>query len=115
MDLANCTITSITAPNAPDKGGKITFPSPTTIAVPALLTSPSKKQRVDLAALKLEATAQLRVMKEKLPAGVTIAAGYEIRLTTTAGTSRVLTATDVTDTDWKGLSSYRVFCMEGRK
>lgn len=119
--ISNATITSLIAPGAPDKSGKIVYapPKPPDLTVRAALCEPTHGQRIAMGAMLKDVTAVLYVLKSAL-AGTRPAPGYEVRVKIDGGDDRsgaqVLIAEIVRDYEKAGgLAHYQIFCREGRK
>jgi hypothetical protein len=113
VNLRNCTITGITAPNPPSTGGKVTWPAATPISVRGLHAGITQQQVNTLGQRIKDATAMVVVMKNELPAGVRPGRGYELRFTPDGGAALVTRVEHVLDVGKAGgLSHYQAFVRD---
>ncbi len=68
--MKNATITAITAPNAPDEAGKVTFPADVTVRVRGYLTEVTAGMRIAIGASIEKATGVVIIKGVELPAAV---------------------------------------------
>jgi hypothetical protein len=113
VNLRNCTITGITAPNPPTAGGKITWPAAVAMTVRALQSGITSRQVDTLGQRIKDATAVLLVFKSDLPAGLKPGRGYELRFTPDGAAAMVTRVEYVVDVEKSGgLAHYQVFVRD---
>jgi len=107
--IENATIIRITVPNAPTRGGEVTYtPASGTLAIRCCQSRPTRSQRFALGAVITDATAVIRVLTRRLGT-LSIAQNYQIEAKLDERTVQTYFVVHVIETVKPGLSNIVAF------